>query len=109
MLFLKSLLKWVIPNVTVVQIQSEEIAGVEDLADFHKETIEQIAANLQHPVVKVADSNPGAAAGATIPTSTSAFGSNYQLRLIHSTNIIRYYETFGRAAIAAKYSMGLRL
>jgi hypothetical protein len=35
-----------IPQETVVQLQAEGIAGVEDLSDFDKETIEQIASNL---------------------------------------------------------------
>ena len=48
-----------IPNVTVVQLQAEGIASVEDLGDFDKETIEQIAANLRCPTGRVADPNPG--------------------------------------------------
>ena len=35
-----------IPNETVVQLQQEGIATVNDLADFDKDTMEQIAANL---------------------------------------------------------------
>jgi hypothetical protein len=36
-----------IPNMTVVQLQAEGLDGVEDLADFDKETIiEWIASNL---------------------------------------------------------------
>ena len=35
-----------IPNLTVVQLQTEGLSGVEDLAEFAKETIEGIASNL---------------------------------------------------------------
>ena len=35
-----------IPNSTVVQLQTEGLSGIEDLADFDKETIEGIASNL---------------------------------------------------------------
>jgi predicted RecB family nuclease len=35
-----------IPNETVVQLQQEGIRTVDDLVDFHKDTMEQIAANL---------------------------------------------------------------
>jgi predicted RecB family nuclease len=35
-----------IPNETVVQLQEEGITTVDDLADFDKDTMEQISANL---------------------------------------------------------------
>ncbi len=38
-----------IPNATVVQLQVEGIVSVDDLADFDKDTIAQIAANLRRP------------------------------------------------------------
>jgi hypothetical protein len=38
-----------IPNPTVVQLRDEGITIVDDLLDFDKETIEQIAANLRRP------------------------------------------------------------
>jgi hypothetical protein len=42
-----------IPNATVVQLQVEGIVSVDDLADFDKDTIEQIAANLRScPVLR---------------------------------------------------------
>jgi hypothetical protein len=77
-----------IPQATVVQLQAEGIAGVEDLTDFDKETIEQIASNLRRPAGRVPDPNPGAAAGATIATPPFAFGAKSQQRLTHATNLI---------------------
>ena len=90
-----------IPNVTVVQLTEEGIAGVDDLVEFDKDTIEQIAANLRRPAGKVPDPNPGAAVGATIPTPPFVFGAKSQQRLIQSTKLIRYYDTVGRTVTAA--------
>jgi hypothetical protein len=85
-----------IPNATVVQLQEEGINSIDDLVDFDKDTIEQIAANLRRPAGRVADPNPAAAAGATIMTPPFVFGAKSQQRLIHAANLIRYYETVGR-------------
>jgi hypothetical protein len=41
------------------------------------------------------------AAGATIPTPPFVFGAKSQQRLIHSTKLIQFYDTIGRAATAA--------
>ena len=90
-----------ITNVTVIQLQEEGIAAVEDLVEFDKETIEQIAANLRRPAGRVPDPNPGAAAGATIPTPPFVFGAKSQQRLIQATKLIRYYDTVGRTTTAA--------
>ena len=89
-----------ITDVTVVQLQSEGIAGVEDLSNFDKETINQIAANLRHPKGRVADPNLGAASGATITTTTCVLGSKPQYRLIHYTKLIQYYDTVFHTANA---------
>ena len=41
------MLKWAFQTAsTVVQLQTEGLSGIEDLADFDKETIEGIASNL---------------------------------------------------------------
>ena len=89
-----------IPNRTVVQLQTEGLGGVEDQADFDKETIEGIASNLRRSVGRIADPNPGAAAGATIRTPPFAFGAKSQQRLIVSTKLLRFYDTVGRVTAA---------
>ena len=71
-----------IPNATAVQLQQEGINYVDDLVDFDKDTIEQIAANLRRPAERITDPNPGAAAGATVPTPPFVFGAKSQQRLI---------------------------
>jgi hypothetical protein len=91
-----------IPNETVVQLQQEGITMVDDLMDFDKDTMEQIAANLQRPAGRIPDSNPGAAPGATIPTPSFVFGAKSQKRLITASALLRcYYDTVGRNTTVA--------
>jgi hypothetical protein len=87
-------------NATVIQLQEEGINNVDDLVDFDKDTIEQIAANLRRPAGRIADPNPAAAAGATIPTPPFVFGAKSQQRLIYATKLVRYYDTVGRNTTA---------
>jgi hypothetical protein len=47
--FFKDAAQMGIPNSTVVQLQTEGLDGIEDLAVFDKETIEGIASNLRKP------------------------------------------------------------
>jgi hypothetical protein len=89
-----------IPHATVIQLQDEGIATVDDLADFNKDTIEPIAANLRRPAGRVPDPNAAAAVGATIPTPPFVFGAKSQMRLINSTNLLRYYDSVGRNTTA---------
>ena len=67
-----------IPHTTVVQLQSEEITVVTDLADFDKTSLQQLADNLRHPGGRVLDPNPGAPPGATVPTPPFVFGAKSQ-------------------------------
>ena len=89
-----------IPNATVVQLQEEGIDNVDNLADFDKDTIEQIAANLRCPAGRIADPNPTAVAGAAILTPPFVFEAKSQQRLNHAAKLIRYYVTVGRNATA---------
>ena len=52
----------------MVQLQAEGIEAVSDLADFDKDSLQQLADNLRCPGGHVPDPNPGAPPGATIPT-----------------------------------------
>ena len=49
-----------IPHATVIQLCAEGIEAVADLADFDKESLQQLAVNLRHPGGHVPDPNPGA-------------------------------------------------
>jgi hypothetical protein len=74
-----------IPNATVLQLVAEGINNVDDLSEFDKDTIQQIASNLRRPP-----------AGAHY-----VFGAKSQKRLTAACDIVRYYETIGRTITAA--------
>ena len=46
-----------IPHATVMQLQSEGITLVADLADFDKDSLQQLVDNLRHPGGRVLDPN----------------------------------------------------
>jgi hypothetical protein len=56
-----------IPHATVVQLARKGIISVIDLADFDKESLQQLADNLRRPG-RVPDPNLAAQPGATIAT-----------------------------------------
>ena len=57
-----------VPHATMVQMQQEGIQLVADLADFEKQSLQQLADNLRKPGQRIADPDPNAPLGATIPT-----------------------------------------
>ena len=86
-----------IPHATVIQLQAEGITSVDDLIDFDKDTLQQVADNLRRPGGRIPDPTPNAAAGATISTPPFVFGAKSQKRLLSACDIVRYYYTTGRA------------
>ena len=90
-----------IPHATVVQMQTEGITTVNDLADFDKDSLQQMADNLRRPGGRVADPNPNAEQGATIPTPPFVFGAKSQKRLQVACDLVRYYDATGRELTAA--------
>jgi hypothetical protein len=84
-----------IPHATVVQLATEGITSVIDLADFDKDSRQQLADNLRRPV-RVSDPNLAAQPGATIATPSFILGDKSQQRLTVTTDLIKYYATTGR-------------
>ena len=60
-----------IPHATMVQMQHVGIQSIADLADFEKDSIQQLADNLRKPGGRIPDPDPNAPVGATIPTPDS--------------------------------------
>ena len=71
-----------IPHTTVMQLHAEGIEAVADLADFDKDSLQQLADNLRRPGGCILDPNPGAPAGATVPTPPFVFGAKSQSGLL---------------------------
>ena len=90
-----------IPRVSVVQLQAKGITSVSDLADFNKDSLQQLADNLRHPGGCVPDPNPTAQPGSTIPTPPFVFGAKSQRRIAVPCDLVKYYRTVGRELTAA--------
>ena len=90
-----------IPHATMVQMQHEGIQSVADLAEFEKESLQQLADNLRKPGGRIPDPDPNAPALATIPMPAFTYGDKSQKRLTVACDLIRYYQTVGRDLTAA--------
>ena len=90
-----------VPHVTVVQLQAEGITLVSDLADFNKDSLQQLADNLRRPGGRVPDPNPAVQPGSTIPTPPFVFGAKSQRRIAVACDLVNYYRTVGRDLTAA--------
>jgi hypothetical protein len=76
-----------IPNATVVQLVNEGISEVDDLSEFDRDSLQQVADNLRRPGGRIPDPTAGAAPGATIPTPPFIFGAKSQQRLLAACDI----------------------
>ena len=81
-----------IPHATMVQMQQEGIQSVADLADFEKQSLQQLADNLRKPGKRIPDPNPNAALGATIPMPAFTYGAKSQKRLTVACDLVRFCE-----------------
>ena len=90
-----------IPHTTVIQLCAKGIEAVTDLVDFDKDSLQQLADNLRRPGGRVPDPNPGAPAGATIPTPPFVFGAKSQKRITVACDLVRFSATVGHDITAA--------
>eukprot|EP00957_Ditylum_brightwellii_P034504 2616439-Ditylum_brightwellii.AAC.1 len=68
-----------IPHNTVVHLVNEGILAVDDLEEFQKTDIEQIAANLGRPTV--------------LGVSQLVLGAEFVKRMTTACKLVRYYTT----------------
>ena len=90
-----------VQHAMVVQQAQEGIQSIDDLADFDKEALQQLADNLQCPGERVPNPDPGTAVGETIPVPAFVFGGKSQKCLGIACELVRYYNTVGRDLTAA--------
>ena len=83
-----------IPHATMVQMQQEGIQLVADLADFEKQSLQQLADNSRKAGGRVPDPDPNATLGATIPMPAFTYGAK-------ACDLVRFYQTVGRDLTAA--------
>ena len=86
-----------IPHATVIQLQSEGIDSPDDLRDFDKDSLKEVAENLRKPTDRIPNPDPNAAPGSTIPRPAYVFGAKSQKHLNEACDLVRFYETIGRA------------
>ena len=77
-------------------MQQEGIQSVADLADFEKQSLQQLADNLRKPGGRVPDPDPNAPLGGTIPMPAFTYGAKFQKRLTVACDLVRFYQTVGR-------------
>jgi hypothetical protein len=90
-----------IPADTRVQLGNEGINSVSDLSDFNKDTLTQVADNLQRPGGRIANPDPNAPPGATIAQPPFVFGAKAQKRLLAACDMVRYYEMIEHELLAS--------
>ncbi len=83
------------------KLADEGIQNPSDLADFDEDTLKKAAANLRNPGDRIANPDPNAQAGSTIPRPPYVFGAQSQKRLMEAGELIRFYDTIGRALTVA--------
>ena len=77
-----------VPHTTVIQLQTEGITTVGDLADFEKDSLHQLADNLHYPEGRIPSPSTNAAAGTTIPMPTFTSSAKSQKRLLVACGLI---------------------
>ena len=96
-----------IPEEKVVQLGNEGIKTVEDLVDFEKYTIQQVADSFQRPGGSIPDPTPNTAPGATIPTPPFVFGTKPHKQILAACEIVQYYQTTGRGITTSNIQWNL--
>jgi hypothetical protein len=83
-------------NETVNKLVEEGIDDPDNLSDFDKDMLKQVAENLRKPGGRIPNPDPNAPAGSTIETPPFPFGAKSQKRMLEAGELIRFYKTIGR-------------
>jgi hypothetical protein len=86
-----------IPATTVIQLATEGIVTVDDLAEFYSEGLKTIVDNLRRPPGTIVDPND---ATRRIPQPPFSFGGKSLLRMVAAAKCVRYYQLVDRATSA---------
>ena len=108
-LFFKANNQMVILRPTLAQLRNEGITMIDDLGEFDKDTLQQIADNLRRPGGRVPDPNyvspdpmpVPAPVVPTVPTPPFIFGAKSQKLLQVACELVRFYDMIGRPLTAA--------
>ena len=73
-----------IPVVTIVQLVQEGIEHPDDLQDFDKDSLKDVANNLRNPGGRIHHTYPNAQANVTISTRPFVFGVKSQKRMLEA-------------------------
>ena len=91
-----------IPVATIVQLVQEGIEHPDDLQDFDKDYLKDVANNLSNHGGRIPHPDPNARENATISTPPFEFGAKSQKRMLEACELVRFYETIERPITATK-------
>ena len=85
-----------LPHDTVIQLQNEGIDNPMEPLDFDKDSLNQVAENLQSPGGWIPIPDPNAVAELTILRPPFVFSAKSQKHLLEACNLMRFYEKIVR-------------
>lgn len=95
-MFFENAAQMAIAHVTRVAMVNEGIEHVQDLVDFDKDTLSQVADNLRRPGGRIPNPDPNAPQGSTIAKPPFVFSAKLQKRLLPGCDLVCFYEMIGR-------------
>ena len=94
--FFTQVTQMAILNATIAQLAEEGIVTPDDLKDFDKDSLKQVADSMRNPGGRIPHPDAAAPEGSTVPRPPFIFGAKSQKRMLEASEIVRYYSTIGR-------------
>ena len=85
-----------IPVATIVQLVQEGIEHLDDLQNFDKDSLKDVANNLRNTGGRIPHPDPNSQENETISTPPFVFGVNSQKRMLEACELVRFYDTIKR-------------